>query len=144
MGIRIKAGCSRIFIEFFSSKNLFWFGYRILKLSGYWISSWFIMPDIIYPAGYPVICWISSIGQISGRRLDIQYEKSVGYPISGQKSIRPNPSFELLWSLVYLVLYRFYICSNFTTGVYMFFSSVALKLIYICWIRTVSQPYWNI
>ena len=52
------------------------------------------MPDIrlIYNAGYPVICRISSVGQISGRIPDIRHYKSTGYPVSGQKNILHNPN----------------------------------------------------
>ena len=44
-----------------------------------------------YPAGYPVICRISGQRRISGRIPDIRHEQLAGYPVSCQKSIRPNP-----------------------------------------------------
>ena len=68
-------------------------GCRILKLSGYRISGWFLTPDIRLSGNFPDIERWPDIRP----EQDIQHNKSAGYPVSGQKSIRPNPS---EWSLL--------------------------------------------
>ena len=47
---------------------------------------------LISNAGYPVICRISNVAQITCLIPDIRHYKSAGYEVSGQKGIRANPS----------------------------------------------------
>ena len=61
-------------------------GYRILKLSRYRISGWFLKPDIrlIFKAGYPVFSRISNVWHISSRNqissLKISRISRIRYP----------------------------------------------------------------